>query len=133
MMAKIHHETARPSNTIADNSVKRVASPLETRLKATAVRSLLPAGNVIDSSLSFLSSPRGMGPARGRGLGGGGQGTFHPPCHILYCHIVLHPKGTSHNKKQCSRQLQCKVPCGVGNVVNSSLFIKFFLILLAFH
>ncbi len=28
------------------------------------------------------------------------------------------------NKKQCSRQLQCDVPCGVGNVINSSLFIK---------
>ena len=28
------------------------------------------------------------------------------------------------NKKQCSRQLQCEVPCGVGNVINSSLFIK---------
>ncbi len=27
------------------------------------------------------------------------------------------------NKKQCSRQLQCKVPCGVGNV-NSALFIN---------
>ncbi len=27
------------------------------------------------------------------------------------------------NKKQCSRQLQCEVPCGVGNVMNSSLFI----------
>ncbi len=25
------------------------------------------------------------------------------------------------NKKQCSRQLQCEVPCGVGNVVDSSL------------
>ncbi len=28
------------------------------------------------------------------------------------------------NKKQCSRQLQCKVPCGIGNVINSSLFIN---------
>ena len=28
------------------------------------------------------------------------------------------------NKNQCSRQLQCEVPCGVGNVINSSLFIK---------
>ncbi len=34
----------------------------------------------------------------GRGLGRrGGQGTFHPPCHILHCHIVFRPKGTSHN------------------------------------
>ncbi len=29
----------------------------------------------------------------------------------------------SGNKKQCSRQLQCKVPCA-GNVINSSLFIN---------
>ncbi len=28
------------------------------------------------------------------------------------------------NKKQCSRQLQCQVPCGVGDDVNSSLFIN---------
>ncbi len=28
------------------------------------------------------------------------------------------------NKKQCSRQLQCEVPCSVGNVLNSSLFIN---------
>ncbi len=27
------------------------------------------------------------------------------------------------NKKQCSRQLQCEVPC-IGNVINSSLFIN---------
>ncbi len=28
------------------------------------------------------------------------------------------------NKKQCSRQLQCEVPCSIGNVMNSSLFIN---------
>ena len=28
------------------------------------------------------------------------------------------------NEKQCSRQLQCEVPCSVGGVVNSSLFIN---------
>ncbi len=28
------------------------------------------------------------------------------------------------NKKQCSRQLQCEVPCSVGSVMNSSLFIN---------
>ncbi len=28
------------------------------------------------------------------------------------------------NKKQCSRQLQCHDSCGVGNVINSSLFIN---------
>ena len=32
--------------------------------------------------------------------------------------------GEFHNKKQCSRQLQCEVPCGIGNVINSSLFIN---------
>ncbi len=30
----------------------------------------------------------------------------------------------THNKKQCSRQLQCEFPCSVRNVVNSSLFIN---------
>ncbi len=28
------------------------------------------------------------------------------------------------NKKQCSRQLHCEVPCNVANVINSSLFIN---------
>ncbi len=28
------------------------------------------------------------------------------------------------NKKQGSRQQQCEVPCGIGNVINSSLFIN---------
>ena len=74
------------------------------------------AGNVVNSSLSSLSSTshavfrgvqpwgssqggsgRGGGLGRGRGLRGRGQGTFHPPCHILHYHMVLHPKGTSHN------------------------------------
>ncbi len=35
---------------------------------------------------------------RGGGLGGRGQGTFHPPCHVLHYHMVLRPEGTSHNK-----------------------------------
>ncbi len=39
----------------------------------------------------------------------------------IFCCIV--PTETM-NKKQCSRQLQCEVPCGVGYVVNSSLFIN---------
>ena len=30
------------------------------------------------------------------------QGTFHPPCHILHCHMVLRPKGTSHNEQECA-------------------------------
>ncbi len=36
---------------------------------------------------------------------------------------TLHPH-THINEKQCSRQLQCKVPCSLGNVINSSLFIN---------
>ncbi len=27
----------------------------------------------------------------------GGQGTIHPPCQVLHYHMVLCPKGTSHN------------------------------------
>ncbi len=74
-----------------------------------SVKSL--AGNVADSSLSSLSSAggfRGRGSGEGGsglggwggggGWGGRGQGTFHPPCHILHCHMVHHPKGTSHNQ-----------------------------------
>ncbi len=35
----------------------------------------------------------------GRGVRGGrGQGTFHPPCHILHYHMVLRPKRTSQNE-----------------------------------
>ncbi len=34
----------------------------------------------------------------GEGVNGEGQGTFHPLCHILHYHMVLHAKGTSHNK-----------------------------------
>ncbi len=67
----------------------------EAALKATAVRSPLPAGNVGDSSLS-LSSPLGAG--GGMSGGGRGQGTFYPPCHILHYHMVLRPEGTSHNQ-----------------------------------
>ena len=51
----------------------------EAVLKATAVRSPLPAGNVIDSSLSSLPSPRGGGSGRGEG----GRGHFIQPA--IYC------------------------------------------------
>ncbi len=37
---------------------------------------------------------RGRGVQQGRGRG---QGTFHPPCHVLHYHMVLRPEGTSHN------------------------------------
>ncbi len=71
------------------------------------------AGNIIDSSLSFLSSTSYavhgvvMGGSGGSGWGEGGwerrvegrgQGTFHPPCHIRHYHMVLRPKGTSHSQ-----------------------------------
>ncbi len=80
----------------------------------------------INSSLSSLSSTShavcrgvqpqvGEGVAEGRGLGQGvgggegvrerGQGTFHPPCHVLHYHMVLRPKGTSHNQKIYSQLL----------------------------
>ncbi len=40
----------------------------------------------------------GGGGGRGEvGGGGWGWGTFHPPCHVLHHHIMLRPKGTSHN------------------------------------
>ncbi len=74
----------------------------EAVLKSTTVRSPLPAGNVVDSSLSSLSSPLRGGLAEGGGGGGGGfgergQGIFHPTWHILHYHMVLRPEGTSHN------------------------------------
>ncbi len=84
----------------------------EAVLKATAVRSPLPVMS------SILSCPHcipewgasggrgvqgqggsGVGVGEGRGgLGGKGQGTFHLPCHTLHYHMVLCPKGTSHNQ-----------------------------------
>ncbi len=39
-------------------------------------------------------------------------------CRCIHCPCCIQ------NKKQCSRQLQCEVPCGISNVVNSSLFIS---------
>ncbi len=49
----------------------------------------------------------GRGLARG-GLsaGGGGQGTFWSSCHILHYHMVLRPKGTSHNNWNAVRYLR---------------------------
>ncbi len=37
---------------------------------------------------------------------------------------VLGTGAMGENEKQCSRQLQCEVPCSVSNVINSSLFIN---------
>ncbi len=39
------------------------------------------------------------------------------PSHFLEEYVNI-------NKKQCSRQLQCKVPCGISDVMNSFLFIN---------
>ncbi len=51
----------------------------------------------------LVFSTGGEGSSRGEGEGGwgegwregggGGQGTFHPPCHILHYHMVLALKG----------------------------------------
>ncbi len=79
-------------------------------LKASAV-----AGNVIDSSLSSLSSTShgqgsrwGVVQARGvqaggpgRGVQAWGEGTFHPPCHILHYHMVLALKGLRTTMVNC--------------------------------
>ena len=73
----------------------------EAVLKATAVQSPLPAGNVIDSSSSSLSSPRrggrgvhggvwqgrgGLVGGGGSGRGGGGRGHFIQAA--IYCIIT---------------------------------------------
>ncbi len=50
---------------------------------------------------AMLSSAEGGGVWAGSGQGGrgeGGQGTFWSSCHILHYHMVLRPKGTSHNE-----------------------------------
>ncbi len=72
-------------------------------LAALVMSSILPYSS--NSSLSSLSSTsyaicREGGVQWGGGLaGGGGQGTFHPPCHVLHYHLVLRPEGTSHNNE----------------------------------
>ncbi len=49
----------------------------------------------------------GEGVGEGEGVDGGrGQGTFHPPCHVLHYYMVLRPEGTSHNKRAGART-QC--------------------------
>ncbi len=44
-------------------------------------------------------------------------------CYFLYQKKLKQGQNLQ-NKEQCSRQLQCEVPCGVGYVINSSLFIN---------
>ncbi len=58
--------------------------------------------------LSLGGSIRGGGSGRGRGVWQGegegrGQGTFQSSCHVLHYHMVLRPKGTSHNETKFPR------------------------------
>ncbi len=62
---------------------------------------------------------------RGRGVWGRGQGTFHPPCHTLHCHMVLRPKGTSHNQRNAvdAAHLPSRVPNSINTLgTNLSCF-----------
>ncbi len=69
-------------------------------LKATAVLSPLPAGDVVDSSLSSLSLAGGRGgPAGGEGLGEGeGAGDISSTLPYTALPHGAYPKGTSHNE-----------------------------------
>ncbi len=78
----------------------------EAVLKAIAVRSPLPVMSPIlppqvmlfvDGGVQGAGGSR-VGDSGGRGLGRG-QHTFHAPCHVLHYHLVLRPKGTSHNQE----------------------------------
>ncbi len=80
-------------------------------LAALVMLSILPCSSILPCLPPVKLSIRGpavggwpqgvqVGEGRGGGSGGRGQGTFHPPCHILHCHMVLRPKGTSHNEHQ---------------------------------
>ncbi len=52
-------------------------------------------------------SGRGRGLGRGKGVeGGGGMGHFIHLCHILHYHMVLRPKGTSHNENVVPKPVQ---------------------------
>ena len=80
-------------------------SKQEAVLKATAVRSPLPVMSSIlpcppclpQVMQTFLPHHPHLLPTEGgsshRGVQAGGQGTFHPPCHVLHFHMVLAPKG----------------------------------------
>ncbi len=57
----------------------------------------------------------------GRGVRGEGQGTFHPPCHILHYHMALRPEGTSHNQNQ----IFVSVSCGLTDVLIADIVLKF--------
>ncbi len=49
------------------------------------------------SAAGGSASSRG-GSGWGRGVRGRGQGTFQSSCHVLHYHMVLRPRGTSHNE-----------------------------------
>ncbi len=69
----------------------------------------------------------------GEGVGGGGgglgrgrgQGTFYPPCHILHYHMVLRPKGTSHDCVQCLCPKK-KTRCDSVQLLSRKKFFRWF-------
>ena len=46
----------------------------------------------------------------------------HTHTHSPFLSLMVHFDTLGNRMKHCSRQLQYEVPCGVGNVINSSLF-----------
>ncbi len=66
--------------------------------------SLSSRGGGVQQGEGDLAGGGGLAGGWGEGVGGGGQGTFHPPCHILHYHMVLRPEGTSHNKQKVMSQ-----------------------------
>ena len=114
------HNRYMPSSQ-QDMCPKKTRSSAQGNFRAKSL-----AGNVANSSLSSFSSMGGVwgwgvqgwrdsggGGGLGRGREGEGQGTCHPPCYILHYHMVLHPKGTSHNNKTSHAQFPHGwSPCG---------------------
>ncbi len=63
------------------------------------VHQILPCPPCLPPVMLSARGGGGPGGSGGGGSGGGrGQGTFHPPYHVLHYHMVLRPEGTSHNK-----------------------------------
>ncbi len=87
-------------------------------LAASVMSSILPYSSILPGPpcpppvmLSLLaggSGHKGVQPWGGQAAGGSshggvcprGQGTFWSSCHILHYHMVLRPKGTSHNERR---------------------------------
>ncbi len=76
-------------------------------LAASVMSSILPCSSILLVLLVLHQSccPRGvhggvwLGGVWPRGVPQGGQGTFWSSCHTLHYHMVLRPKGTSHNQR----------------------------------